>query len=240
VRRAALVVAALALGGCESTAEKSAELERAAKRAAGSQQALAQSLSVTRPSAYVKVLGATLVHTSEGAAVAVRVRNDSAHALQKVPIAITLKDAGGRTVFQNNSPGSEAALASVPSIPARGGLTWVDDQVPANSKASTVSAIVGEAPASGASVPALSVSGVHLSEEASGPGAAGTITNRSQTAQLHLVVFVVARRGGSIVAAGRAVLPEVPAGASSPFQAFFVGDPKGAQLEVSAPPVTLG
>jgi hypothetical protein len=46
-------------------------------------------------------------------------------------------------------------------------------------------------------------------------------------------------QGGRIVAAGRAVLPEVAAGASVPFQAFLVGAATGARLEASAPPTTF-
>ena len=68
---------------------------------------------------------------------------------------------------------------------------------------------------------------------------AGTVRNRSTVTQQDLVVYAVARRGGKIVAAGRAVLPEVAAGASVPFQAFLVGEPSGARLEASAPPTTL-
>jgi hypothetical protein len=41
-------------------------------------------------------------------------------------------------------------------------------------------------------------------------------------------------------AAGRAVLPEVSAGASLPFQAFLQGNPSGARLEASAPATTFG
>jgi hypothetical protein len=53
------------------------------------------------------------------------------------------------------------------------------------------------------------------------------------------VVYAIARKGGRIVAAGRAVLPEVGQGASVPFQAYFVGDPKGARIEATAPPSTF-
>jgi hypothetical protein len=42
------------------------------------------------------------------------------------------------------------------------------------------------------------------------------------------------------VAAGRAVLPEVPAqGTNVPFQIYFVGDPSGAQIQTSAPASTF-
>jgi hypothetical protein len=240
VRGAALVLIALALTGCETTAQKSAKLEQAARRAAASRPAPTQAPSFTRPSAYVHVLGATLLHSSEAAAAAVTLRNDSGRALKEVPIAITLKDARGRTVFQNDVAGSEPALVAVPSIPPHGELTWVDDQLP-KGESVAISARVGEAPALPAGAPALAVTGAQVGEEASsGPGAAGTVSNHSNTTQLHLVVFAVARRGGRIVAAGRAVLPELAAGSSAQFHLFFVGDPRGAQLQVSVPPVTFG
>jgi hypothetical protein len=239
VRRAALLLAALALAGCETTAEKSAKLERAAKLAAAKRPAGERTPTFTRPSRYVRVLGATLLHSSEGAAVAVTLRNDSPHVLKQVPIAIALKDASGRTVFQNDVAGSEPALVTVPSMPARGELTWVDDQLPKGLGAS-VSARVGEASAIAGAAPAIAVTGASVGEEASnGLGASGTVSNHSRTMQLHLVVFAMASRGGHIVAAGRAVLPELAAGASAPFHIFFIGDPRGAQLRVSAPPATV-
>jgi hypothetical protein len=43
-----------------------------------------------------------------------------------------------------------------------------------------------------------------------------------------------------VVAAGRAVLASVGAGASLPFQVFLVGSPVGAKLVASAPPTTFG
>jgi hypothetical protein len=186
-------------------------------------------------------VSATLVHGSEGAAAAVTVRNESPRAQQHVPVAITLTDAHGHAVFSNYSAGgAEAALTAVPSIPAHGELTWVDDQLPPKSTAVTLSALVGEGAALGSAAPAISVSGVHAVEEASGPGAAGTVENHSKTAQLHLVVFAIARRGSQVVAAGRAVLPEVAAGSSAPFKLFLIGNAQGAQLQASAPAVTFG
>lgn len=89
--------------------------------------------------------------------------------------------------------------------------------------------------------PQLSVRGVHVFEDPSnGVGEEGTVRNPSKVTQQKLVVYAVGRRAGRIVAAGRAVLPEVPAGGSVPFQVFFIGDPRGTQLQVSAPASTLG
>jgi hypothetical protein len=233
----ALTVAALAisLGGCETTAEKSARLERVAHRI----RPVERGLTIAKQSTDVRVLGTVLVHGSEGAAALVTLRNNSGHALKNVPIAIKVSDARGSTVFQNNTPGLEAALTSLASLGAHGEATWIDDQVQASGTTS-VSATVGVAPTVNGSVPRIEVQGVHASEEGGGAGAAGTVRNRSNVTQQNLVVYVLARRAGRIVAAGRAVLPEVGAGASLSFQAFFVGSPAGAHLEANAPPTTFG
>jgi hypothetical protein len=235
VRRAALLLAALALAGCETTAEKSAKLERAAKRASVVQSGLL----ITHPSTDVKVLETAALHGSEGAAAVVVVRNNSSRPLRAVPIAITVKNAGGQTLFQNNAPGLEAALVSVASLPAHGELSWVDDQLPATGKPATVSAVLGQAPAA-AAPPKIEIQGAHTIEDPSrGIGTGAMISNRSPIAQQNLVVFAVARRGGRIVAAGRANVAELAAHASAQFQVFFVGDPRGARLQLSAPATTL-
>jgi len=238
---AALVLAALALSGCETTAEKSAKLEARAKREQALRPTTTQrGLSIAHAGTKVKVVGAAVVHSSEGAAAVVTVRNVSAHALRSLPIAIAVKDAGGRTIFQNSSPGLEAALTHVSSLPAHGSLTWVDDQIPSSSGApASVSATVGEAATANGSPPRIEVDGARPGEEASDE-TAGTVRNRSSVTQQKLVVYVIARRAGKIVAAGRAVLPEAAAGTSAPFHAFLVGNPAGARLEASAPATTLG
>jgi hypothetical protein len=226
----------LVLAGCESNQERSAALAKHAHH----QRAIQAGLSISRRSAYVKVLATTFVASSEGAAAVVILRNDSAHALQDVPIAITVKGAGSRILYQNNSPGLEAALTTLASLPAHGEASWVDDQLPPSSGPATVTALVGEARVASAAQPQIEVQGVHATEEgATGAGAAGTVHNGSKVTQLSLVVYGLARRGGEIVAAGRAVLPEVAAGASVPFQAFLVGAPAGARLEASAPATTF-
>jgi hypothetical protein len=229
---------ALALAGCQTTAEKSAKLEREALL---HPVALARGLSIAHAGTSVRVIGTTVLRSTEGAVAVVELRNTSGRALLSVPLAVTVTDSHGRTLYQNNAAGLEAALVSVPSLPARASFTWIDDQVPANGKPAALSARVGEASARARSLPHIDVSGVHLIEDpTNGVGAAGTVSNRSGVAQTKLVMFGVARRAGKIVAAGRAVLPEVAAGAQLPFQIFFVGDPRGARLQVSAPATTPG
>ncbi len=230
------LLALLALSGCETTEEKSAQLEKAAHHA----RLAERGLSITRQSADVHVLGAVLVHGAEGAAAVVTLRNDSAHVLRDVPIAIAVKDARGSTVFQNNAPGLEAALTSLGSLPAHGVASWVDDQVPATGDPASVTAIAGVSPAAIGAIPQIEVTGVHPSEESGSATAVGAVRNRSTVTQQALVVYVVARRAGRVVAAGRAILPEVSPGAAVPFQAFLVGSSAGAKLEASAPASTFG
>lgn len=243
-RPAALAAAALLAGvglcGCETTAEKSAKLEAQAKReAALHPERVQKGLSIARASSRARVIGATVVHSAEGAAAAVTVRNLTGETLRAIPIAITVKDASGRTLYQNNAPGLEAGLTSIGSLPAHGSLTWVDDQVPATGPPATVTARLGEAPSTSGPAPRIEAQGAHLGEEATGE-AAGTAHNVSGVTQQKLVVYVLGRQGGKIVAAGRAVLPEVAAGASTPYHAFLVGSAAGASLQVSAPATTFG
>jgi hypothetical protein len=232
-----VVAMGLSLTGCETTAEKSAQLEQVAHRHA---QVAEKGLTIAKQSAEVHVLDAVLVHSAEGAAAVVTLRNDSANALKDVPIAITVKDAQGSTVFQNNTPGLEAALTSLGSIAAHGEATWVDDQVPTTGVPASVTAIVGEPPIVNGAVPQIEAVGVHQSEESGSATVAGTVHNRSSVTQQALVVYAVARRAGRVVAAGRAILPEVAAGASIPFQAFLVGSGDGASLQAVAPATTFG
>lgn len=228
-------VVALALAGCESSQEKSAQLERLAKLHA---TRITQSeVTVTRPSKRVEVAATSVLSTSEGAAAIVTLRNTSATALADLPIVITVRDAGGASVYSNRAPGAAHTLVSTAVIPAHGTLTWVDDQVQSSGGApASLAAEVGEGtPASGA-IPQITVSGAHLTEG----GAEGSVTNRSEVTQDELVVDAIARRGGRVVAAGRAVLPQLAAGATARFQIFFVGSPAGAGLQVSAPATTTG
>ncbi len=243
MRRLALALAALALGGCETTAQKSAKLEAAAKRAGTAHGVLATNagLRISHPSTVAKVLATAVVHSSEGTAVVVQLRNTSASALRDVPIEVTVRDARGAAIYSNTAPGLGRALISVSSIPAHGELTWVDDQIQTTGAPASVEAVVGQSPATPVTPPRLEVRGTHLSEEGGASGAAsGTLVNHSPIAQREVVVYAVARRGGRIVAAGRAVLPEAPAGASTPFQLFFIGDPAAARVQADASATTFG
>lgn len=241
MRAAALVLVALALGGCETTAEKSAQLEKAALLKAKTHGAVAKAgLTVTSVSRKIRVLSAAIIPGKEGGAAVVTIANTSAGALSGIPISIDVKDSSGRTLYTNSAPGLSTSLASVASLPAHGTLTWVDDQIQGSGTPASVTARVGEgSPVIGA-LPAVVVRETAQNEEAGEAGAEGTVSNPSKVPQQELAVYAVARSGGRIVAAGRAVIPQVKAGATAHFQLFFVGSAKGAQLQFAAPPTPAG
>jgi hypothetical protein len=229
----ALAAPALALSGCETTAEKSAKLERAAKRVAHAAQA---GLTIAHPSTLVKVLSSDVVDGSHGtAAIVLTLRNDSSKTLGEVPIAVSLKSATGATLYSNSTPGLAKTLTSIAVLAPHATATWIDDQAQA-SGAVRVSAEVGEGKLLSGSPPTLATHDASIAEGS----AEGTVTNGSSTAQSELVIYALARRGGRTVAAGRAVLGSIAAGASAPFQVFFVGDPTDARLTLSAPPTSIG
>jgi hypothetical protein len=231
---------ALALTACESNQERSAKLEKAAelhKGEAAKRRDLAQrALTITQVSKKIEIIATDLVRGREGDAAIVTLRNTSNTTLSDVPVQIDVRNAHGASLYTNDVPGLSPTLASVALIPAHTVITWIDDQVQATGVPVSVSAKVGEGTPSSAGLPQLSVQGAHVAEGES----EGSVVNHSQVSQQELVVYAVARRAGKIVAAGRAVLPAASAGASTPFQIFFVGNPAGAQLEVSAPATTPG
>jgi hypothetical protein len=242
VRLAALVLVGLALGGCESTAEESARLEKAAhlKEATRGQHGQA-GVTVTTASKHIRVLSTTVISGSEGGAAVVTLQNTSAAALRQVPISIAVKDSAGKTIYSNNAPGLSPSLVSVALLAPHGQVIWVDDQIQASGTPASVTARVGEGVAVAAPVPHLEIKETKPTEESSGEaGVEGTVVNHSQVPQQELAVYAVARRGGKIVAVGRSVIPEVKPGASARFQLFFVGSPKGAQIEFAAPAASVG
>lgn len=239
MRRIALALAAIALAGCESSQEKSAKLEKVAKREAREAALLhpfAKGLSITRPSTRISVSGAVVLHSSEGTAVAVTLRNNSPTAQRNVPVEITVNGAGGTTLYKNTAPGLATPLVAMPLLDAHATATWIDDQVQTSGTPASATAEVGEGEPVRGAIPQLNVQGAHLSEGE----VEGNLANHSQLSQRELVVYAVARRAGIIVAAGRAIIPQAEPGSTSHFQAFLIGNPQGAQLQASAPPTTVG
>jgi len=235
-------LAALSLGalsGCESTQSRSAELEER-----GAKTLLADSgLEIDKQSTEVTVGGSELLSDANGSAVVVTLRNRSQQDLTDVPILIDVLDTKGKSVYRNDIPGIEPALAAVPFIPAGSAVEWVNDQVLASGKPKRVLIKVGaDASSYNGEIPQVEVSDPRLDgDPVSGIEATGDVVNRSGEDQGRLLLYVVARKGGEVVAAGRGAIEHLKAGTKPVhYDVFFIGNPSGAELELSAFPTLPG
>lgn len=234
MRRAGLLLLALLLTGCETTAQKSATLERAAlKKAHGA--ARQTGLAIHSQSRNVDVVSSTILQSPEGTAAVVTLRNRSDRAVGESPLLISVRAGNGSIIYSNDVSGLAHSLVSAPLIPAHGEITWIDDQVQSPSTAASVTARVGEGSMLEGPVPRTTIAGGKLVREAGSASAEGTVVNDSGVEQKELSVYATARRSGRTVAAGRAVLPALAPHGSEHFQIYFIGDPVGAQLQLSAP-----
>lgn len=233
----AVLAASAMLASCESTQDKAKKVQAEGAAALAAAQ---QPLTIGKPNTDVKVVGATLLHDQYGDAVVVELRNTSKQPQVNFPIVVDVRDAKGKSVYKNDLPGLEPTLNHVPLIEPGQTFTWVNDQLsptaPAKSAKVTVGASTANAPAK---LPQIDVSTPKIEDDPSGTVAKGSITNKSQIDQTQLVVFAVARSGGKPVAAGRAVVKKLKGGKPFRFQLFFIGDPKGAQVDLTAPPTTF-
>jgi hypothetical protein len=234
----ALAGVALVVTGCESTQHKSAKI--AAELGPVAQE---KGLAISERSKDVKVLDTTLLSDANGSAVVVELHNDSSSDLANVPILIDVLDAKGKSVYRNDAPGIEPALAAVPFIPAGGDVDWVHDQVLAVGKPAKIEVTVG---AGGEEVsaeqPEVSVSAPKLEGDPyTGVAAGGEVTNESGEDIERLLLYAVARKGDRVVAAGRgAIEPLKDKPKPVAYNVFFIGDPKGAQVTVSEFPTQAG
>ena len=230
-----LLVAALA-SGCESTQEKSAELQANSKGAIDE----GDGLVVKQQNPDVKVLSTSTLKDKNGEAVIVRMRNVGKRPLANLPVSVRLADRAGKAVYTNTQPGLEEALAHVAFLQPGQELFWVNDQVVSTGKPAQAKTLVGASKRVDGSAPEIEVKDVRTERDpVSGISVTGRVLNHSSVLQRRMPVFCVARRGDSVVAAGRAILEKVRPGKSARFTIFFIGDPRNARLTVTPLPTVL-
>jgi hypothetical protein len=234
IAAAALALFAIAsLSACQSTKDESAALE-----AQGGTKLLSEEgLEIKHRNPDVKVTSTAVLSGSEGSnAVVVDLHNDSDENLTEVPILIEVTNSRGRPFYKNDIPGIEPALAAVPYIPAHGDAEWVNDQVLGVGVPKSVKVIVGTGGGTySGEVPDIEVSQPRLKgDPVSGISATGDVVNKTGEDQRRLLIYVVARRGDEVVAAGRGAIEHLkPDRKKLKYTVFFVGDPGGAELKLS-------
>jgi hypothetical protein len=227
-------VVLLGLSACESNQERSAKIARQGRHAIAAGPAL-RAGAANRD---VRILSTTLINGDGGAqAVAVGLRNTGA-AQANVPVLLQARAGSGPPVYTNATAGLQPSLQRVALVAPGSTVWWVDDQVIGAPARRSLHVQIG-AGRPAARAPVVTVSDVHLSDDSGATALTGTLTNRSGVAQPSLPVFAVARRGSRVVAAGRALVASLPAGATPvahAFALFFVGSPAGATIAVTVAP----
>jgi hypothetical protein len=237
---AGCALVAVGAAGCESSQDKSAQL---AKSGAGK-----ASTSLVKAGAANTdvVVGQTAVLRGAGGASAavVVLRNRGPRAQAGIPVQIEVTGAGRKVVYKNDLAGLQIALQQLAYLAPGEQVAWVNDQVTASATPKAVQAQVSR-PTGGTPAgkpPKVVLVGTRLEHDSTGVYLTGTVRNESKVAQTNLPIYAVARRGSRIVAAGRAIIERLePEPQSKPtiFRIFFVGDPKGATLDVQPVPTVL-
>ena len=228
------VLAATSLTACQSSQDKAKEIQEQAQAAAP------KPLDISKPNKEVKVADATLLHDENGDALVVELTNESKQTLVSVPILVDVRDAKGKTVYKNDTPGLDFGLNHVAVLKPGETFDWVNDQLTAEGK--TVKVTVGqpEGKAPAGALPEVDVSAPRAGSDFSGPKVSGTVTDESKLEQSHLILFAVARQGGRIVAAGRGQIKALKNNARpAPYVIYFIGNPVGADVTIQAPPTVL-
>ncbi len=236
---ACLVLAATALGACESSQTKSARLEKTGKN-----KAQLTTVSAGAANTAVKVVSTTVLSNDDGGKAAVlELQNNGPVDEVDVPLVITVKDAAGKPLYKNDIDGLQPSLQSMAYLPKGAKEYWVNDQVLAGSPPKSVDVEVGKAKGEAPKdVPKITLGKPVLKSDTSGAYATAEIRNESKLTQIDLPIFAVALKGGKVVAAGRAIVEKLlPAPTKKPvfYKIFFIGNPKGATLQVHVAPTVL-
>ena len=228
------------LSSCQSTQATSAQREKE-----GAHLVEQKDIQIGQESSDVEVEQAVVLPGEDTSTVAVELKNNSQTGLINVPIQLDVRDAKGKTVFQNNAAGTDPTLVSVPVIGPGAEVWWVHDQVfPIGGEPKTVKVEVGaadepfpEIPDVTASDPKLVKDPISDSEEVT-----GEVTNNTDEELKAVYLYAVAMKGGKVVAAGRGAIDKLKPGAkkAATYNIFFTaGDPEGADISVSVTPTFL-
>jgi hypothetical protein len=229
---AAGVVVAGALAGCETTQKAAARVQLRNER----DLAARNPIDVSPESTDIKVVDATVVHGDGDAAIAVTLENTSDHPVNDLPIEVGVTGSGGKDEVLNGGREVPYFKAHTPAIAPGAQTTWVytaKDDLDGEAFAK-----VGAEPSDPAlhQAPSLPTVSAQAPAAADGDKASVELTNSSDFTQYDLVVFAWAVDGDKVVAAGRADGGDLEPGDSKSVAVKLIGSPKGAQVEVAAPP----
>lgn len=232
---ALLIALSVSASGCQSTADRSAELERTAGATVAEKGVI-----VSKQSRDIDVVDTTALSDDYGTAVVVEMKNKTKDAIANPPISVTIPGADKKPLYTNDEPGLDPALTSVALIDGGKSAFWVNDQIPLLAeKPKKVDVTVGKGDAATGSLPELKIDNTEFFEDSDGASLRGRIANRSKVLQTKLVIYGLARKGGKVIGAGTGQLERLAPGRRANFQLFLIGESEGAKYEFYAPPTVL-
>lgn len=234
----AFALSAVLLGaGCESTQEKSAKLE-----SEGAQLAKLEKVDIGATNRDIEVLDKFLLTDQYGSAIVLRLKNDSPQGQIDVPIGVDVRNAKGKSIYKNDLEGLEEGLQKLQIIEPNGETYWVNDQVLVTEKPKSVEVEVGRSDVRWpSSIPEIEMTSPQLVvDPVDGIEVDGKVFNRSNIEQTDLLLYAVATKGNEVVAAGRGLIPKLKVDdKGEQYNIFFIGDPRGADIQVFATPNTF-
>ncbi len=170
-------------------------------------------------------------------AVIVRVSNPSpTRAVVDAKIAIDLLDRAGTLVGTSADAGTDPLRVHIPYIGPGESVLFVDDTIAPRAKPAAARVKAMAIPSAVRPV-RLSVRALHLRADALGFwSAVGTIVGSTPSRTRNVLIQAVVRQRGHIVAAGTTVARVPSRGRPRRFETTLIGDAKGGDLRVWAPP----
>lgn len=239
---AAPVLLLTATAGCATTQQEAARLQLGSARIRATQVGVR--VRASNPEISVQGVGLVAGRGHERAIV-VRLRNLAAHPVSDLPISVGVIDGRGHRTYLNAAAGIQYFLTHIPAVPAGGSLTWVFTTRRALPPGARPFAVVGREvpPLVGAlhALPKLAVTTVgEIVRSNASRHVRVTVRNLSSIPQYGLQVYVVARRTGRYVSAGRATIDHLGQGASTVLDMALVGAGRAAPLTPQASPTVFG
>ena len=222
----ALVFVGAVLSGCATTQDANQRASIQADRTLASRKALV--LHGTERD--VRVVSTTVLNGKNGSAVVAVLRNRGSRPVNDLPIEVGPE--GGDPV--NARPNVPYFQSHAPAIAPGDRATWVYvSKDPLGSNRAFVR--VGAHPTPPLTTTAGQVSELDAGGKGDGSSVRAEVTNDTGIPQYDLDVYAVARKGGRLVAAGRANLEHLGVTNSAHLTLPVIGDAKGAEVQIFAP-----
>jgi hypothetical protein len=232
----AVVALGLLAAGCESTQAKNAQIE---KQGVAVMQAATKPFSVGKLSRTVKVKRAVVLSAGGTSAVALELKVGGGKPQANVPIVFSVAGKNGKKQFSNTLAGLEPSLQTLAVAVPHKTTWWVNDQLLGAKDPTSVKVKIGDGKRL-AQAPEVDVTDTDFRPDPAGTYYEGTLINKTGKDLLNVPVFGVGLKGSQVVAAGRSIVPKLPAkpipGKPTRFRIFFTGDPRGTTVQVTVAP----